>query len=701
MGNQPSMVASKISDHPNKCLEVRIDVRRGTPERFFLIPVTPTTMPTPQSPLCVILNEALSAPSAVHWAWPPVSNVETPFTGVADDRLALIEALRGVPSVEQTFAHALPRQGTSRQDKGEGHAAAVELGHMLSFVAVEWPIERGHQPRHRGDRAAPRGRAPDASVFFDFSAEWLESIYKMEGCAVVGYFRQLNLFDFASSQGEHGSSCLPAQVVAPIVSVIDHYLFRSFSYEGRAFMLLEAVSFYCKRFANLSPDHGSCGVENARRAPLPVLMRCRASNLPVVRLFQKLYRMHVDDTPEDQVRAPTAESGQLLLLCSDELTPTPPPVRLTVRAEGELLHVHLDPDLAKCICTKLCMKVSTPWKRDASRAACVVKLDKGLVEPTPTPFDTLIEQCRERWLVENTPFRKRACGSVLSDSEGDIRETPRQWSLPQHVDDRVLAVRTEPLLLRSRMPDWRPREQSLTPSSLSSTGLSSTKRIDPLCFSTPRFSGTALLPLTGNDDDVLSVDADPSWESSATSLEQFVKPTSALCNYPPAPRSGDRPGVHTPHHATTLMLHNPTDDSARTAGPPFLESRSAVKQPQDFHGWGATDMAFLQVGTPIQVNNGDGLWICGYWLEALRQLMLHWFDPTRSDNALLEHYGPIRIRGLAGEERLMTPTSTSGKVYIAVAPHVRVFPLPFLEEESVEVRALFECNWSCSAPQSK
>jgi hypothetical protein len=38
--------------------------------------------------------------------WPPVWTVETPFTGVADDRLAL------TPSVEQMFSHALPGQFT-------------------------------------------------------------------------------------------------------------------------------------------------------------------------------------------------------------------------------------------------------------------------------------------------------------------------------------------------------------------------------------------------------------------------------------------------------------------------------------------------------------------------------------------------------------------------------------------------------------
>jgi hypothetical protein len=215
MGNQLPVVASKIGDHPSKCLEINIDVREGTPERFFLIPVTPTTMTTPQSPLCVMLNEALSAPSAVHWAWPPVSIIETACSGVADARLAWSEATRSPPTVEQVFAHALPRQSTSRQDKGEGHAAAVELGHLLSFVAVECPVDclGKKKPFQRGcmRSSPPSGHEEEEGGFgfFDFCTEWLESIHQKEGCGVVGYFRYLNLFDLP----KHGESCIDATAV--------------------------------------------------------------------------------------------------------------------------------------------------------------------------------------------------------------------------------------------------------------------------------------------------------------------------------------------------------------------------------------------------------------------------------------------------------------------------------------------------------
>jgi hypothetical protein len=70
-------------------------------------------------------------------------------------------------------------------------------------------------------------------------------------------------------------------------------------------------------------------------------------------------------------------------------------------------------------------------------------------------------------------------------------------------------------------------------------------------------------------------------------------------------------------------------------------------------------------------------------------LTLHWFDPSLSENALLQHYGPLWVLDLAGENRLITPNS-KGKVYVAVPPHVRVLLSPHLEGDSVEVRAMFE-----------
>jgi hypothetical protein len=69
--------------------------------------------------------------------------------------------------------------------------------------------------------------------------------------------------------------------------------------------------------------------------------------------------------------------------------------------------------------------------------------------------------------------------------------------------------------------------------------------------------------------------------------------------------------------------------------------------------------------------------------------MPHWFNASRSENVILEHYGPISIQDLAGENRLIAPIST-GKVYVAVAPYVRVFRLSLLEGEAVEVRSLFD-----------
>ncbi len=624
MGNQITTVVKKIDSLPPKCLEVNIDVRRGTPERFFLIPVTPTTMPTPQSPLCAMLNEALSAPSAVHWAWPPVSNIETPFTGVADARLALTEASRAVPSVEQTFAHALPRQGSGRQDKGEGHAAAVELGHLLSFVAVECPVDcpnSGEKPfQNRGDRAAPQGQGEGTSIFFDFSAEWLESIAQTEGCTVVGYFRYLNLFDLPNTGALSMIAAAATRGTAPMVSVIDHYLFKGFCYEARAFMLLESVSFYCKRFASLYADRtwGIAPKRSGRHralppgAAFPILMRCRSMSLPILRLFQKLYRVHVREGSSHHQRG-VVEAEQAVHLENNSRSGAQhsfSPIRLMECGDGEILHVYLSPEVGHHIATKLSDKISFQGK--GVDAVCTVKFEKGLPRPTPTPFDAFIERHRERWLVENRPFRKNKSQSVGSDGEGPEEETGHQG---RH--------RALPLPVPSRLRLMNVGDARDSPSSLSSADVSPSSII----------RGALVVSVGCNDTYSAPASVGPEgWESSGTSLETLVAPL----------RSPKR-------------------------------------------------MGFLEVGTPIQINCGDGQWICGYWLEASSQLTPHWFDPPRSENALLQHYGPIWIRDLSGGNRLIEPTST-GKVYVAVTPYVRVFSSPNPEAESVEVRTMFERN---------
>jgi hypothetical protein len=698
MGSQLSTVATKIGDHPSKCLEVNIDVRRGSPERFFLIPITPLTMPTPQSPLCVMLNEALSAPSAVPWAWPPVSNIETPFTGVADDRLALTEASRAVPSVEQTFAHALPRQGTSHEDKGEGHAAAVELGHLLTFVAVEcpvdYPIGRGQRPRHRGDRPVPQSQEEDDSIFFDFSAEWLASIYQNEECTVVGYLRYLNLFDLPSPGAHSVTPAATMRGTAPMVSVIDHYLFKGFCYEARAFMLLEAVSFYCQRFANLYGDRmrGSLPKRGGHhRAPppgaaFPILMRCRSMNLPILRLFQKLYRVHVREGCGDLHR------GGAKMMNGENAPQVSRPdrnrsaVNLIQCGGGEVLHVHLTPELAHVIAAKLSDKVSLPGKgKQHHGASCTVKLDKGLMVPTPTPFDVFIERHRERWLIENGPFRKNN-GNPGSSDDGE--ETHK------HEAHRPL-----PLPLPSRLSLTTTRENDFTPSSLPSADVSpsSMPRSGALASSAGSGRIEVVTPSPGSvsaeqqEVDLHSWNDDHAWESSGTSLETLVAPlhrtmrhirSDSTANDPPTPAS----------LALLTLKPKPDEDSRRTVVTLCVSSSgNTANRFGKRSTWG--DLAFLQPGTPIQVSNGDGLWICGYWLEACRPLNLHWFDPSLSGNVLLEHFGPVWIRDLVGEDRLMTPTST-GKVYVAVAPHVPVFPSPHLEGDSVELRALFERNYA-------
>jgi hypothetical protein len=621
MGNQLSLVANKIGDYPTKCLEVNIAIRRGTPERFFLVPLTLSTMPTPQSPLCEMLNEALSAPSAVHWAWPPVSNVETASSGVADDRLAFAtEGSRAVPTAEQTFLHALPSQVTGRQHKVEGHPGAVELGHLLSFVAVKCPVDcpgRGHPPRHQRDRAAPQGQEEDASIFFDFSAEWLDSIYKMEGCAVVGYFRYLNLLDLPSPVEPAAAAVTRIGIKAPIVSVIDHYLFKRFCYEARAFMLLEAVSFYCKRFANffgvLAKRSGRQRVQVVGGAALPVLMRCRSMNLPAIRLLQKLHRTYVKepfcDRNHSEVLAQGRPDGGSI---PQENRPNGalPAIHLSECAAGEILHVHLNPELVHYIATKLSDKISVARNDRADGGRCNVKFEKGLIRLSPTPFDAHIERYRPRWLVENDPFRKPTFNSIPSDSEED------------------------------QFGSHGPRNPLLLP--------------EPLRFR----------PTTNGDSRVPEV---PSSSLSSASLSTSSTPGSSVPD-------------QAPYFLPSSLGHDV--DQIRKHSRTSMETLVAPLQRM-------VSLTLLEAGTPVQVNNGDGLWICGYWLEGSRPLSLHWFDPARSDNAMLQHHGPIWIRDLARESRLITPIST-GKVYVAVAPHVQVFPLP--SGEAVEVGTLFERN---------
>jgi hypothetical protein len=647
MGTLCTVVASKISDHPSKCLEVRIDSRRGTPERFFLIPVTLLTMPTPQSPLCVMLNEALSAP--VHWAWPPVSNLETTCSGVADDGLALTEASRTVPRVEQTFAHALPRYGTNPRNTVERQAAAVELGHLLSFVAVECPMDCPNGGRHyqRGQRA-PQGQEENASIFFDFSAEWLESIAQTEGCTVVGYFRYLNLFD--------NNVRSPRSITTAFVSVIDHYLFKGFCYEARAFMLLEAVSFYCKRFSFLYGGNGRRPSEEGRREPFPFLMRCRTTNLPVVRLFQKLHRFFVPESTEDQVDD-LRESNRALHDCGKRRQA--PSVQLAEVAEGEVLHVHLSSELVNDIAMKLCDKVSTPRIRKLNRIVCVVQSERGVVPATPTPFDAIVERHRERWLIENELFRKQPFKSASSDGEdrptGAGDETTK-WSWSG--SGTTASAGINPGQLKLEVAHLQVESHSATCSS--GHRPSSGKPRGPLDSSSGTNdslnAGDGTSPSAGPlgaERGPSLVETDRSWESSATSVERLV--TTPASTTPSATPS------------------RPASDQIKRGAPAFFEP------------------AFLPAGSPVQVNNGNGLWLCGYWLEASRPLALHWFDPTLSENAILEHYGPLWVRDLVGGARLVTPNST-GKVYVAVGPFVQVFPSPRLEGGSVEVRALFERN---------
>lgn len=213
----------------------------------------------------------------------------------------------------------------------------------------------------------------------------------------------------------------------------------------------------------------------------------------------------------------------------------------------------------------------------------------------------------------------------------------------------------------------------------------------------------------GAESEPSRVETDCSWESSATSVDHLVTIAYATPSSAPLPISSDRmllkrrgpnfsdPSTPLSEELSSEVRVNDTHSlsidhlqrSAKTyAGHP-LSVVEASPQQNSRHRFTGSEPAFLSAATPVQVNGGDGLWICGYWLESSRPLSPHWFDPTLSENALLQHYGPLWVLDLAGENRLITPTS-NGKVYVAVAPHVRVLVPPHLEGDSVEVRVLFE-----------
>jgi hypothetical protein len=443
-------------------------------------------------------------------------------------------------------------------------------------------------------------------------------------------------------------------------------------------MLLEAVSFYCKIFAHLSCDHsGLFPKRGGQHSPsvgvaLPVLMRCRSMNLPILRIFQKLYRVHRRDPVGDQQYGFSAVSGEMHDIFSA--------IRLAECGEGEVLHLYLGPQLVQYISVKLSDRVSIVGNRpNLSRfsrfpeGSCVLKFEKGLLEAPPTPFDAFIERHRERWLAENAPFRKHTCksDSFCEGEEVDVECQEAQRPLPLPVG--------LPFVGEARVKDSAPSPLSFanfSTSSISQSGaLMSGAEISECCSAPVSVGSDVGIPTCLND-------SLRGWETSRTPLEALV----SIC------------GTHFHKHsdsfaedASSRLAHRLLPVKAEEVPRGHATVAHPCRIPPPMGSGGATRLAFLQAGTPVQVNNGDGQWICGYWLEELRQLAPHWFDPSLSENALLEHFGPICIRDLLGEGRLITPTS-NGKVYVAVAPHVRVLSRSslHLQGESVEVRSLFE-----------
>jgi hypothetical protein len=283
-----------------KCMVLQCKGRRHPPSQVFLVPVTAATMPSPQSPLCAMLNDAQNLPWAVHWAWPPIREVERDgfLKRNVEERsgYACPTPPEPVPR-EATFAQAAPHFVDSAHDGTD-----LAVGHLVSLVAIETPA----------GFPLPGACAVHRELFFDFSDSWMTSLCHTPGCAVVGYFRYLQLVDVLYPHAgalPETEEQIPSLRSAPpitdsrIVGVIDHYLYNSFRSEARALMLLQSVSLYVQRLALIIRPNFGGSPPTLRTTPAHVVVRCKAGYLPQLRLMEKVYRiLFVSSAPEGLIR---------------------------------------------------------------------------------------------------------------------------------------------------------------------------------------------------------------------------------------------------------------------------------------------------------------------------------------------------------------------------------------------------------------
>jgi hypothetical protein len=565
MGQHISTLSSINTSNPSKCMVLEVTGRRNPQEQVLLLPVTPATMPNAQSPLCVMLNDSQNLPWVLQWAWPTIRVVEadrvlsSTIEPCSSERLPL----------EATFAHALPGQG-SGSVRQRTPATGIEVGHLMSFIAVETPAGFPLPM----PALAPVGDQQN-STFFEFTDSWMNSLCRTEGCSVVGYFRYLQLVDESSEEDANTRTFLRPHT--QVVGVMDHYVYKSFRSEARALMLLQSVSFYLQQLGCEPGNETTLSDSTTSQPPSRVVMRCKSRYLPQLRLMQKLYRMvHLADS-------------------KFVIRQGPPAVGLQYVGNNELLHVYFRADSVPVLLDQLADGI----RFAPTHSYATIGYDTTQLPPLETPFDPLIAQTREKWRLDNEPFKAKDrpnSRTTIDRYQQDYRAAP--------CSDVVTPIaNSAPLFPVLRSP---------TPCGFPSTG-----------------------------------------EGSVTSLTD-----------------GHLLRRHGSGYATTSMTSTPPSFSS--------EAASSFSRPETEGGQFAPPLSARPVNaivialeTPIQFSNGDGVWGCGFWVEPLEVLYLHWFDPSTDQTALLEHWGPITVRNMAGEYELITPTQR-GKVYIAVAPHVEV-----------------------------
>jgi hypothetical protein len=562
----------------------------------LLIPVTPATMPNPQSPLCVMLNDSQNLPWVLQWAWPPIRVVEA--EGVLSSTIEPCSSER-LP-LEATFAHALPGlwSGSVRQ---RITGTETEVGHLMSFIAIEapsgFPIPA----------VSMMGNQTTNSTFFEFSDSWMNSLSRSEGCSVVGYFRYLQLVDESSEEGT--SHALPRNAFRPhtqVVGVMDHYVYKSFRSEARALMLLQSVSFYMHQLGLVLANKASFSDSNPPQRPWRVVMRCKSQHLPQLRLMQKLYRMaflHGCCPPLG-----SGVKATPLILSNSARRRDLNAVRVQYKGNGELLHVYFSVDLVQVLLSQLAggIRCAPP------HSYATIGYDTTQLQPLETPFESLIAHTREKWRLDNEPFHaKDRPNPRLDRSHQDHGATPCSGAPTPNINSAPL------------FPILRPP----TPCGFSSAGEGSLTSLSERSSQTRR---AERIDGRGNETTTSMTSTPPSFSSEGASF----------CSRLDMERSDGVPASYTRRPGSVALL----------------------------------------VDTPIQFNCGDGEWHCGFWVEPLEGVYLHWFDPSTDQTALLEHWGPINVRNMAGEYELITPTHR-GKVYLAVAPHVEVlgYSFPWLQ----------------------